>query len=242
MLTVEWSSKALRWRLEARLPSEKKRTWGLWPQARAAHSRALGLRRLASKGSTCEGQKLTSRRFCERSGLSTERCCVLSRGAVPGAAVAVLLPKTIEEASGVVLPRPSLDSNLQVRRVLSSPLHSSPLLSTPLPLRSIALLSTPLRSFPFFACLLFSTPPVSGIAPKQAGEQPIRPGRPGASDARLLSNPGWGLAAARGRHVAEAHEGGLQRAPRLLGACWSVCGLVGAWKRWQAPSRFTGAV
>ena len=28
----------------------------------------------------------------------------------------------------------------------------------------------------------------------------------------------------------------------FLGACWSVCGLVGAWKRWQAPSRFTGAV
>ena len=162
MLRVEWSSKALRWRLEARLPSEKKRTWGLWPQARAAHSRALGLRRLASKGSTCEGQKLTSRRFCERSGLSTERCCVLSRGAVPGAAVAVLLPKTIEEASGVVLPRPSLDSNLQVRRVLSSPLHSSPLLSLSAPL-----LCSPRLSVRFLSLPAYSSPlPPSLVLPR----------------------------------------------------------------------------
>ena len=78
-------------------------------------------------------------------------------------------------------------------------------------------------------------------APRKRG-QPIRSCRPGAVDVPLPSNPGFGVAAARGRPVAEAQEGGLRRAPRLLGACWTVCGLVGAWKRWQAPSRFTGAV
>ncbi|CAE7456644.1 unnamed protein product [Symbiodinium sp. KB8] len=45
------------------------------------------------------------------------------------------------------------------------------------------------------------------------------PAAAGAVDAQLLSNPGGGLAAARGRPVAEADEGGLRGVPRLLGTC-----------------------
>ena len=136
---MEWSSKALRWRLEARLPSEKKGTWGaFWPQAAAEHSRALGVAATGLKRSTCECQNLISPRTVKFGG----------KAVVPGAAVAVPLPKT------AVLPRPCLTFRFVVSRPhLAAPLHSSPS-----PLHCSALHASPFVSFLCLPTLLHSPP------------------------------------------------------------------------------------
>ena len=169
ILRVEGSSKALRWRLEARLPSEKKRTWGaVWPQARAAHSRALGLRRLASKGQRARarssphvdrarGQGLTRSSLCTFEGKRGTR---RTRGR--GGGSITQNRGSFWGSQAGVLPTPFLT----LRFVVSCPLLSTLLHSSPVHTRlfsSSLLISAPhsSRFISFRHALLHSPAPCS---------------------------------------------------------------------------------